>query len=147
MRRKDDLEWAWIMVLNFNILCPQAWPSEEIRQVFSWCTAVTQFIFPFAIISFCYVRVSLKLSSRAKSKPGSKNSKKEELEKERKRRTNRMLIAVRLIIYVDSIITDGSWFSFCLIPCSYSDGGVLWFLMVRCIHLGFLCTETGSVEG
>lgn len=56
-----------------------------------------QFILPFIIILFCYVKVSIKLADRAKAKPGSKNSKKEAMERERKRRTNRMLIAMVMI--------------------------------------------------
>lgn len=53
-----------------------------------------QFIIPFIVITFCYVRVSLKLNDRVRSKPGSKTTRKEEVDRERKRRTNRMLIAM-----------------------------------------------------
>jgi len=74
--------------------CAEAWPSEIVRQVFSASTATMQFILPFLIIMVCYIKVSLKLSDRAKSKPGSKSSKKEAMERERKRRTNRMLIGM-----------------------------------------------------
>ena len=74
--------------------CNENWPSEETRQVFSGFTFVLQFVLPFTIMAFCYVKVSRKLSDRAKAKPGSKNSKRELVERERKRRTNRMLIAM-----------------------------------------------------
>ncbi|ODN00510.1 Neuropeptide Y receptor type 2 [Orchesella cincta] len=77
--------------------CSEAWPSEGTRQVFSGFTVTLQFILPFIIMLFCYIKVSIKLSDRAKAKPGSKNSKKEALERERKRRTNRMLIAMVFI--------------------------------------------------
>jgi len=77
--------------------CGEDWPTEHLRHVFSGCTTSMQFILPFIIILFCYVKVSIKLADRAKAKPGSKNSKKEALERERKRRTNRMLIAMVMI--------------------------------------------------
>ncbi|CAL8129619.1 unnamed protein product [Orchesella dallaii] len=77
--------------------CGEAWPSEGTRQLFSGFTVTLQFILPFIIMLFCYIKVSIKLSDRAKAKPGSKNSKKEALERERKRRTNRMLIAMVFI--------------------------------------------------
>lgn len=77
--------------------CNEVWPSTKERNVFSGCTTSVQFIAPFIIILFCYIKVSIKLADRAKSKPGSKNSKKEALERERKRRTNRMLIAMVMI--------------------------------------------------
>lgn len=69
-------------------------------QVFGGMTATMQFVLPFFIIAFCYVRVSLKLNDRARCKPGSKNTRKEEADRERKRRTNRMLIAMVTIFGV-----------------------------------------------
>lgn len=90
-----------IFLHYFNIddkyTCGESWPSEMIRQVFSACTMVLQFVVPFLVILVCYVKVSFKLSDRVKFKPGSKNSKKEALERERKQRTNRMLIAMVFI--------------------------------------------------
>lgn len=80
--------------------CSEAWPSPKERNVFSACTTSMQFILPFIVILFCYIKVSIKLADRAKAKPGSKNSKKEALERERKRRTNRMLIAMVMIFGV-----------------------------------------------
>ncbi|CAG9560964.1 unnamed protein product [Danaus chrysippus] len=52
------------------------------------------FVLPFIVMAFCYTCVSIKLNDRLKTRPGSKNSKKEDAERERKRRTNRMLIAM-----------------------------------------------------
>ena len=49
---------------------------------------------PFCVISFCYICVSVRLNDRAKAKPGTKTTKKEELDRDRKKRTNRMLIAM-----------------------------------------------------
>jgi neuropeptide Y receptor len=65
-----------------------------VLQIYGGLTVVLQFIIPFFIIAFCYIRVSFKLNDRARSKPGTKNSRKEEVDRERKRRTNRMLIAM-----------------------------------------------------
>lgn len=84
-------------------------------------TASLQFVVPFCVIAFCYVKVSVKLNDRARSKPGAKNTRKEELDRERKRRTNRMLIAMVTIFGVswlplnlinlinDIHIPTGSW--------------------------------------
>ncbi|CAH1405274.1 unnamed protein product, partial [Nezara viridula] len=84
-------------------------------------TATLQFVVPFFVISFCYIRVSVKLNDRARSKPGSKTSRKEEADRERKRRTNRMLIAMVAIFGVswlplnlinvinDIYIPTGNW--------------------------------------
>lgn len=77
-----------------NIFCEEAWPSEKSRKIFGAMTTTMQFILPFLIIAFCYTCVSVKLNDRAKSKPGTKNTKKEEADRDRKRRTNRMLIAM-----------------------------------------------------
>ncbi|RZF36905.1 hypothetical protein LSTR_LSTR004593 [Laodelphax striatellus] len=102
-------------------ICDENWPSESFRQVYGLLTASLQFLLPFFIIAFCYVRVSLKLNDRARSKPGSKNTRKEEADRERKRRTNRMLIAMVTIFGVswlpltvinllnDVYIPTGSW--------------------------------------
>lgn len=102
-------------------LCEESWPSEDLRQIYGALTASMQFVLPFIIIAFCYIKVSLKLNDRARAKPGSKNSRKEEMDRERKRRTNRMLIAMVTIFGVswlplnvvnlinDIHIPTGSW--------------------------------------
>ncbi len=74
--------------------CEEDWPDEVTRKVYGTVTVFLQFIFPFAIMSVCYILVSIKLNDRAKSKPGSKTSKKEEADRDRKKRTNRMLISM-----------------------------------------------------
>jgi len=101
--------------------CEEAWPTENSRQIYGALTASMQFVLPFIIIAFCYIKVSLKLNDRARAKPGSKNSRKEEMDRERKRRTNRMLIAMVTIFGVSwlplnvvNLINDihmpiGSW--------------------------------------
>ncbi|XP_055694449.1 prolactin-releasing peptide receptor-like [Lutzomyia longipalpis] len=75
-------------------LCEEHWPSEQWRKVYGALTSLLQFAFPLVIITFCYVCVSIKLNDRAKSKPGSKTSKREEADRDRKKRTNRMLISM-----------------------------------------------------
>uniref|UniRef100_A0A1A9VHR1 G-protein coupled receptors family 1 profile domain-containing protein n=1 Tax=Glossina austeni TaxID=7395 RepID=A0A1A9VHR1_GLOAU len=74
--------------------CEENWPSEHYRKVFGSVTTIIQFVLPFFIISICYVWISMKLNARAKAKPGSKSSRKEEADRDRKKRTNRMLIAM-----------------------------------------------------
>ncbi|XP_054289830.1 prolactin-releasing peptide receptor-like isoform X2 [Macrosteles quadrilineatus] len=107
--------------LEGRYYCEEDWPSEKFRQAYGGMTATLQFILPFFIIAFCYVRVSLKLNDRARCKPGSKNTRKEEADRERKRRTNRMLIAMVTIFGVswlplnlinllnDIYIPTGTW--------------------------------------
>ncbi|KZC13640.1 PREDICTED: prolactin-releasing peptide receptor-like [Dufourea novaeangliae] len=80
--------------------CEEHWPSEQFRKIFSSVTSILQFALPFNVIAFCYTRVSIKLSDRARSKPGTKSNKREEADRERKKRTNRMLIAMVTIFGV-----------------------------------------------
>lgn len=101
--------------------CEEDWPYEDYRKIFGGLTTMMQFVIPFFLIAFCYICVSLRLNDRARSKPGSKNSRKEEADRERKRRTNRMLIAMVVIfllswlpLNVINIINDfygqmGNW--------------------------------------
>ncbi|KAJ8978570.1 hypothetical protein NQ317_012094 [Molorchus minor] len=80
--------------------CDENWPTEEGRRTFGAITTAMQFMIPFLIMAFCYICVSIKLNDRARSKPGSKNSRKEEADRERKRRTNRMLIAMVAVFLI-----------------------------------------------
>ncbi|XP_067125803.1 prolactin-releasing peptide receptor-like [Centruroides vittatus] len=82
---------------NGKWYCDEVWPSESNRRAFGFSTSILQFVVPFIIITFCYMRVCGKLRRRAKFKPGAKSQKKEEMERERTRRTNRMLIAMVVI--------------------------------------------------
>lgn len=77
--------------------CDEEWPHETSRKAFGLSTSVLQFVIPFIIISFCYIRVCSKLSLRARSMPGAKSARKEEQERERTRKTNRMLISMVVI--------------------------------------------------
>ena len=73
------------------------WSHEEFRIAFGFSTSILQFVIPFIIISFCYMRICEKLRDRARAKPGARSLRKEELEKERTRRTNRVLISMVII--------------------------------------------------
>ncbi|XP_046383225.1 prolactin-releasing peptide receptor [Ischnura elegans] len=106
--------WAFSLIVTFpyaffmsqsswndRYYCNEHWPSESSRQVFGALTASMQFVIPFFVITYCYIRVSLRLNDRARCKPGNKtcglvkkSSKREEMDRDRKRRTNRMLIAM-----------------------------------------------------
>ncbi|KAI5644185.1 7 transmembrane receptor (rhodopsin family) domain-containing protein [Phthorimaea operculella] len=80
--------------LEIGKFCEETWPSEHLRRLFGSVTSILQFVLPFCVIAFCYTCVSFKLNDRAKAKAASKNSRKEEIDKNRKRRTNQMLIAM-----------------------------------------------------
>ncbi|XP_045767053.1 neuropeptide Y receptor type 2-like [Maniola jurtina] len=85
--------YGYYMALQ-DIFCAEKWPSDQFRKAFGAVTTIMQFVIPFIVMAFCYTCVSVKLNDRLKTRPGSKNSKKEDAERERKRRTNRMLIAM-----------------------------------------------------
>lgn len=93
--------YGWYMELmpdeDGQLFCEEMWPREESRKAFGFSTSVLQFVIPFIIISFCYMKVCFKLRDRARQKPGTKSVRKEELERERTRRTNRMLISMVVI--------------------------------------------------
>ncbi|XP_063976717.1 prolactin-releasing peptide receptor-like [Diachasmimorpha longicaudata] len=80
--------------------CEEHWPSVRLRKLFSSFTSILQFVVPFFVIAFCYICVSIKLNHRVRSKPGTKTGKQEEVDRERKKRTNRMLIAMVAIFGV-----------------------------------------------
>ncbi|XP_076621965.1 prolactin-releasing peptide receptor isoform X2 [Colletes latitarsis] len=128
--------------------CEEHWPTERFRKIFSSVTSILQFVLPFFVIAFCYIRVSIKLNDRAKSKPGTttttttttNNNKREEIERERKKRTNRMLIAMvtifgiswlplNIVNVVDDFYTpanDWSYYRLC-------------FFMTHCLAMSSTC--------
>lgn len=92
--------YGWFMQLTPSeefFYCEEVWPQDESKKAFGFSTSVLQFVIPFTIISFCYMKVCSKLRERARCKPGAKSARKEELERERTRRTNRMLISMVVI--------------------------------------------------
>lgn len=132
--------------LRYIFYCEENWPSEPFRKIFSSLTSILQFIMPFFVIAFCYICVSIKLNDRARAKPGSKTSKREEADRERKRRTNRMLIAMVAIFGVSwlplnivnvvddfySSANDWSYYRLC-------------FFMSHCIAMSSTCYRSESV--
>lgn len=80
--------------------CDENWPSDETRKTFGISTTILQFVIPFVIITFCYVRVCGKLWDRAKAIPGSVSARREEQERERARKTNGMLISMVVIFVI-----------------------------------------------
>lgn len=103
---------------NNKYYCEEVWPDERFRKVFGTSTAIVQFWIPFIVIAICYICVSIRLNDRARSKPGSKTSKKEEADRERKKRTNRMLIAMVAIFGISwspiNIINIANDFYICI---------------------------------
>ncbi|XP_045767050.1 prolactin-releasing peptide receptor-like [Maniola jurtina] len=83
-----------IQITNNRTYCEESWPSDKSRKIFGVFTTVLQFLIPFLVIAICYTCVSIRLNDRARSKPGAKNTRREEADRDRKKRTNRMLISM-----------------------------------------------------
>lgn len=84
----------YMNILEDGMYCEENWPVENIERYFGCFTILMQCVVPFCVIAYCYIRISFRLNQRAKSRPGTKSARKEELDRERKRRTNRMLISM-----------------------------------------------------
>lgn len=82
--------------------CIEKWPKDQARQFFTVTSLVLQYIVPCSIITYCYSKVSLALRKRSKSRigSGSVNRERDEMEIRRKRRTNKMLIAMVTIFVI-----------------------------------------------
>lgn len=76
--------------------CTEKWPRDQAGQFFTVTSLVLQYVVPCSIITYCYFKVSLALKKRSRTKigSGSKCRERDEQEIRRKRRTNRMLIAM-----------------------------------------------------
>ncbi|XP_050399672.1 prolactin-releasing peptide receptor [Patella vulgata] len=76
--------------------CSEEWPRTQARQFFTVTSLVLQYIVPCSIISFCYTMVSLALKRRTLVRIGcgSRTRERDEQEIRRKKRTNKMLIAM-----------------------------------------------------
>ena len=120
--------------------CEENWPNDNLRMLFSLVTSILQFVVPFFVIAFCYICVSIRLNNRAKSKPGSKTSKREEADRERKRRTNRMLIAMVTIFGISwlplNIVNVLNDFYLPAAEWSYSR---LCFFISHCLAMSSTC--------
>ncbi|XP_072947219.1 prolactin-releasing peptide receptor-like [Epargyreus clarus] len=86
-----------IQITNKAYYCEESWPSDRSRKIFGVFTTVLQFLIPFLVIAVCYTCVSIRLNDRARSKPGARNFRREEADRDRKRRTNRMLLSMVII--------------------------------------------------
>lgn len=82
--------------------CKEKWPKDQARQFFTVTSLVLQYIVPCSIITYCYSKVSLALRKRSKSRigTGSVNRERDVMEIRRKRRTNKMLIAMVTIFVI-----------------------------------------------
>lgn len=93
------------MTVDQNEMCRENWPDMEHMNMYTLANMLVQFAFPLCIITFCYSMVSMRLSERVRRKMGSRTSReRDDQDIKRKRRTNRMLIAMVLI------------FAFCWLP-------------------------------
>uniref|UniRef100_A0A1I8FHG6 G_PROTEIN_RECEP_F1_2 domain-containing protein n=1 Tax=Macrostomum lignano TaxID=282301 RepID=A0A1I8FHG6_9PLAT len=89
--------------------CVEDW-KPEYRPVFTVISFVLQFLIPCSIITACYSsKVSISLKNRHKKTLAKKSRSKEELDIRRKRRTNRMLIAMVVIFVVCWIPLNLLW--------------------------------------
>lgn len=124
--------------IDFNReVCEEDWPKESFQVYFGCATLLMQFVVPFCIIAFCYLRISRRLNQRAKSKPGTKSARKEEADREKKRRTNRMLIAMVTIFGI-------CWFPLNLVNVINDIGNIgiyfhLLFFMAHCVAVSSTC--------
>lgn len=75
-------------------ICYEYWPKTTARQFFTVTSLILQYIVPCSVITFCYTKVSLVLRARTRAKLGQKSRDREQMDIQRKRRTNRMLIAM-----------------------------------------------------
>lgn len=96
------IPFGWFMEETYEnnngiTYCDEVWPSEQFRKSFVVSTSILQFVIPFALIAYCYIKICYKLRQRTRTKPGLKSARKEEIERERTKRTNRMLISMVLI--------------------------------------------------
>lgn len=96
-------EVSWLPQEQIYV-CREAWPHPAARKFFTMATLVLQYIIPCGLIIFCYFRVSIALTNRAKSivKRGTRTkatNERHQIAISRKRRTNRMLIAM-VVIFV-----------------------------------------------
>jgi len=92
--------------------CEENWPGPASRKLFTVISLVLQYIVPCVIITYCYARVSAALRRRARGTIGTRSSScrqtsendhsdtRNQMKLRRKRRTNRMLIAMVAIFAV-----------------------------------------------
>lgn len=126
--------WMQMGIHKGRDVCEEAWPIDNLEMAFGCFTLVMQFVIPFCVIAYCYLKISRRLNQRAKAKPGSKSARREEADREKKKRTNRMLIAMVTIFGV-------CWFPLNLINVvnDFYDFGIYF-------HLFFFLTHSMAVS-
>jgi neuropeptide F receptor len=91
------------------IKCKESWPIPMSKRFYDLASLVLQYLMPFTLITYSYAKVWYILSKR--TRPG-KSKEKEELELKRKKRTNRMLVAMVLIFAMCWLPLNGVSFVF-----------------------------------
>lgn len=83
-------------------MCSEHWPHPTARQFFTVTSLLLQYLVPCAIITFCYIEVWRSLSNRTHSMIGTgcRSRDREQVEIRRKKRTNKMLVAMISIFVV-----------------------------------------------
>lgn len=94
----SNVQSLTLLESSSKVYCDEAWPHDDSRRAYSIVTTVLQFFVPLVIIGYCYIKVCGKLKKRVK--PGSKTPDKEKSDRERSKRTNRMLISMVAIFCV-----------------------------------------------
>eukprot|EP00095_Tigriopus_kingsejongensis_P009521 snap_masked-scaffold561_size136864-processed-gene-0.3 protein:Tk09521 transcript:snap_masked-scaffold561_size136864-processed-gene-0.3-mRNA-1 annotation:"neuropeptide receptor a10" len=79
-----------------NEQCSETWVGMR-RTIYGAFTNITQFVLPFITIILCYTAIIRKLSLRSSTRPGMRSAHREELERARNLKTNRMLISMVVV--------------------------------------------------
>ncbi len=79
------------------IKCKESWPIPMSKRFYDLASLVLQYLMPFTLITYSYAKVWYILSKH--TRPG-KSKEKEEMDLKRKKRTNRMLVAMVLIFAI-----------------------------------------------
>jgi len=76
--------------------CKESWPIPMSKRFFNLASYVLQYLIPFTVITYSYVKVWIVLSKR--TRPGTRREQeREHIELKRKKKTNRMLVAMVVI--------------------------------------------------
>ena len=76
--------------------CSETWDGMR-RLFYGFFTSITQFVLPFSTVIFCYTAIIRRLSNRTNLRPGLRSAQREELERARNLKTNRMLISMVIV--------------------------------------------------
>ncbi|TRY76954.1 hypothetical protein TCAL_09216 [Tigriopus californicus] len=76
--------------------CNETWGGLR-RTIYGAFTNITQFVLPFITIILCYTAIIRKLTTRSHMRPGMRSAQREEVERARNLKTNRMLISMVIV--------------------------------------------------